>query len=152
MYFRYQIRELSRFQLEKQHFLIIRAPYQRQIAYLARFLSDFDCFLVEKILSLFLKLFVKYSNVQNFLICHFRDFESNKGSLLRVWLSKFEAPETIFMAIFELSMIENPSKHRTRIEFRNSRIFEKYYVRVLNSGQIWFSQKSIGFQIVKDMN
>ena len=58
---------------------------------------------------------------------------------LRVWLSKFEAPQTIFMAIVELSMVENLSKHRIRIEFRNSRIFEKFYVRVLNLGQIWFS-------------
>ena len=41
--------------------------------------------------------------------------------LLRVWLSKFEAPQTIFMAIFELSMVENPSEQRIefRIEFRN---------------------------------
>ena len=56
-----------------------------------------------------------------------------------MWLSKFEAPQTIFMAIVELSMVENLSKHRIRIEFRNSKIFEKFYARVLNLGEIWFS-------------
>ena len=71
---------------------------------------------------------------------------------LRVWLSKLKALQTIFMAIFEFSVVENPSKRRVRIEFRNCRIFKKYYVCVLNFSQIWFSQKSIGFQIVTDMN
>ena len=47
---------------------------------------------------------------------------------LRVWSTKMLSPWTIFMAIFELSMVDYP---RNRLIFINSTIFTKYYVYVL---------------------
>ena len=62
-----------------------------------------------------------------------------RNSRLRVCLSKFEAPQTIFIAIFELSGVENPYIQRIFIEFVIFEISKKYYARVLNFCQIWFS-------------
>ena len=58
---------------------------------------------------------------------------------LRVYLSKFEAPQIIFIAIFELSYVENPYKQRKFSRFVKFGILKKYYVCVLNFCQIWFS-------------
>ena len=51
---------------------------------------------------------------------------------LRVCLSKFEAPQTIFIAIFELSGVENPYIQRIFIEFVIFEISKEYYPCVLN--------------------
>ena len=63
----------------------------------------------------------------------------NQSLSLRVCLSKIKAAETIFMAIFELTGVENPHKQPMGIEFEKFTILEKYYVCVQNFGQIWFS-------------
>ena len=58
---------------------------------------------------------------------------------LRVCLSKFEAPQTIFIAIFELSGVENPYKQWIVSKFVKFEKLKKYYVCVLSFCQIWFS-------------
>ena len=41
--------------------------------------------------------------------------------LLRVCLSKFETPETVFIVIFELSGVENPYKQQFPLSLKNLR-------------------------------
>ena len=48
-----------------------------------------------------------------------------RNSRLRVCLSKFEAPQTIFIAIFELSGVENPYKQWIFSKFVKFEILKK---------------------------
>ena len=79
-------------------------------------------------------------------------FRIEENFILRVWSTKFQAPQTVFMVIFELSGIDYPRKHLRESFLPKLTKPKKYHVYVLNFCQIWFSQNSISFQTVLDIH